>query len=884
MSLGAYELQSPLGAGGMGEVYRARDRRLGRDVAVKIIQQRLAHDSEYLARFHREAQALAALTHPNIAAVYELDEADGVVFIAMELVEGETLEHPLASGPFSIDEAVRICRQIAAALEAAHEKGIVHRDLKPANIKITPEQTVKVLDFGLAKIAGDTSSSVLTQSLPDQTEPGAVVGTIAYMSPEQSRGRHVDRRTDIWSFGCVLFRMLTNRHPFHAESVSDTIVKVLEREPDWSALPPATPSSIRNLLRRCLQKDVQNRIRDAGDVRIELEESISGIAAHAETGLAGAPSAGRGGWRQSAAWATATAIVAGAIGLWLGAARNAAPLPSRPAHFVVSLPAVQRIASLDFPAVAISRDGTRIAYVATRGGDAQLFVRTLNTLEPTPVPGTSGAAGPFFSPDGQWIAFFADGKLKKVPISGGASLVICDASVGFGGTWAQSDVIVFAPGSGSGLVSVPAAGGNPKRATILDAQKGEFSHRWPEILPDGDTVLFTVGTVGSWDDAQIVAQSLASGRRHVLVQGGTNPHYLRSGHLVYAHGSSVMAVRFDTKQLNTVGTASRLLDNVLESSDGAAQVAFSETGAIVYLPANPESGDRRLFEVSRNGGTTPLAAQPRPFSTPRLSRDGRRLLVTIAGATDDLWLYDIAQGTFRQLTFDAAATSPTWAPDNQTSTFSWNKGGPPNLFSLRVDAGGGGQRLLSGDRPQIMGGWSADGRTVAYVEIDPATGRDIWMLPDAGDQKPRPLIKSTFDETAPRLAPDGRLLAYVSTESGRSEVYVTRVDDPARARQVSTDGGSEPVWAASGRELFYRAGDQLMVATASGGSEGGPWQSRPLFEDKFDKGTLDVANYDVSSDGRRFVMVKTTERESSQQQLHVLLNWTDSLITGRSAR
>jgi len=878
--LGRYEVLSELGAGGMGEVYRARDPKLGREVALKIIRARAGGDADQLARFQREAHVLAALNHPHIAAIYEFDDAEGIFFLVMELVPGETLAARLAAGTVAVPEALRICAQVAAAVEAAHDKGIIHRDLKPANIKITPENVVKVLDFGLAKALDDRDaaralSHSLTHSLTAATSEGTILGTARYMSPEQARGKPVDRRSDIWSFGCVMFETLTNSRPFDGETVSDTIVRILEHEPDWRLLPAATPAPIRHLLRRCLQKDLPRRLRDIGDARLEIEETLAGTITAAETSASEA----RVGRRSRLARTAALVAIATAAGALIGAALKRDPPSSTqpPSHFVVTLPPAERLAGLDFPAVALAPDGSRLAYVATRGGRPQLFVRPMNSLDAVPIPGTGDASGPFFSPDSRSIAFFADGKLKKVSVGGGAPVTVCDAAIGVGGTWGSGDTIVFAAATGSSLSQVSAAGGTPSRATTLDAGKGEFSHRWPELLPDGKTVLFTVGTVGSWDDAQIVAQSLASGERTPLIQGGSNPRYSPTGHLVYARGGALFAVKFDPSRLTITGTPVRVLDRVLQSFDGAAQVSLSRSGSIVYVPGSFDAAERRLISIDRSGAVAPFAAPPRVYSAPRFSPDGRRLLVTIAGTTDDLWVYDIPQDSLKQLTFDASTSSPVWTPDGARVAFSSNRSGALNLFWTRLDGSGAAERLASSGEIQVPGSWSPDGRLLAFTQRHPTTGRDLWLLPAAGDRRPYPYLNSPHDESAPAFSRDGRWLAYVSNASGQSEVYVSAVADPAQKRRVSANGGSEPVWARSGRELFYRAGDRIMVAAVNTAGAFRAAEPVVFLQGRFEKGSVDSANYDAAPDAQRLVMVKATEQESAPRELHVLLNWLESV-------
>jgi len=863
---GSYEVVSSLGVGGMGEVYQAHDTKLGRDVALKIVRHEFAGDPERLVRFRREALVLAALNHPHIATVHEFNETEGAAFLVMELVPGETLRDRLLSGRLTMIEALRIVRQVADALEAAHDKGIIHRDLKPANIKITPEGAVKVLDFGLAKalIDGDARDG-LSQSPTSAISAGVILGTVPYMSPEQARGKPVDQRTDIWSFGCVMFELITHHRPFDGDTTSDVIAAVLEREPDWGLLPSAIPPAVDRVLRRCLRKDPRQRLRDIGDARMELEEALEAPAA---TGAPATRGLGRfGSFARAIAW-LALGLIAGVLGT--RALRRDAPSVQPPGHFLLSLPAGERFAGLDFPAVTMSPDGSLVAYVGTRGGRAQLFVRPLNSLESRALPGTNDAISPFFSPDHRWVAFFAEGKLKKVPVDGGAPVTVCDAPIGFGGSWGRDETIVFSPATGSGLSRVLAAGGQSTRVTQVNAQKGEFSHRWPEWLPDGKTVIFTIGTVGNWDDAQIVAQSLVSGQQTVLVRGGTDPHYLRSGHLLYARGGTLLAVPFDAARLTVTGAPVSVIDNVVQSFDGAAQVGTSPSGALVYVAGSFTSDKRRLMGVERSGAVAPLAAPARAYKAPRVSPDSRTLAVTIAGATEDIWTYDIAQGALAQVTFEGNSASPTWTPDGQRITFSWHSSGPGNLF-WKMLAGGQQERLASSDRLHLPGSWSRDGRRLAFVERHPTTGRDLWILDE--DRTVRPFLVSAYDETAPRFSPDGRLIAYVSNQSGRNEVYVRAYADPSRKWQVSNGGGAEPVWDPGGQELFFRAGDRMMVTSTGPSSNPHFVEARMLFEGKFEKGTMDSANYDVMAAPQRFVMVESTDRESREDQLHLLVNW-----------
>jgi serine/threonine-protein kinase len=693
------------------------------------------------------------------------------------------------------------------------------------------------------------------------------------MSPEQTRGQSVDRRTDIWAFGCVLFEALTYTHAFAGETSSDTIVRVLEREPNWQLLPDSAPPSIRKLVRRCLEKDVSRRLRDIGDARLEIEEALAGREPEAKEAAASAsPRARRVHWATVAA-ALAAGLVLGAIAY--RAIRSEAPPTARPvAHVVIPLPPGERVAGVDFPAVAISPDGSHLVYVAERGGRTQLFLRPIGTLAASPIAGTADALNPFFSPDSQWIAFFAQGKLKKVPVAGGPPITLCDADIGFGGSWGVDDTIVFAPTTGSSLSRVGAAGGATTRVTTLDTERGEFSHRWPHLLPDGRTVLFTVGTLGSWDDAEIVAQSLADGSRQTLLKGGTHPQYLATGHLVYARGGTMLAVSFDANTRTTSGSPDVILDSVQESFDGAAQFSVSASGTVVYVPGASQGTSRRLITVARSGEVTPLAAPPDAYASPRVSPEGRRLAVSISGEHENIWVHEVAAGTLTQLTFESENTEPVWHPDGERITFSSNRGGALNLFTVRADGSGAPERLSTSDNVQLPGSWSPDGSQLAFVELLPATGRDVLIMKMNQGRAVEPLISTPAHESSPRFSPDGRSLAYVSNESGRNEVYVRSMIGSSQTLQVSSAGGTEPVWSRDSRELFYRADDGVRAVRVENGGTAGA--SRALFAGRFESGSIDRINYDVGTSGG-FMMVQAAEQQAGDHELHVLFNWVEAL-------
>jgi serine/threonine-protein kinase len=649
-------------------------------------------------------------------------------------------------------------------------------------------------------------------------------------------------------------------------------VAILEREPDWSQLPADTPAVVRRLVRRCLEKDLVRRLRDIGDARLEIEEALT--PAGAATTESHPPALG-----QRRAWALAAGLlVTGvAVGALLAGTLRSPPASTSsgpPARFVVPLPADTRFVATDFPTLAISPDGALVAYTATRGDRTQLFVRPLNGHEATPVPGSANAVSPFFSPDSQWLAFFADGKLKKMPVSGGAPVIVCDATIGFGGAWGADDTIVFAPAPGSPLWRVPAAGGDPVRLTRLDAERGEFSHRWPEFLPDGRTVLFTVGIEGSWDEAEIVAESIDTGTRQRLVAGGTQPRYLPSGHLLFARHGAAWVVPFDAVQLRVAGTPTRVLDDVLVSFDGAGQLSVSPGGTLVYIAGSAFEPPRRLITLDATGATSPLAAEPRAYAGPRLSPDGRRIVVSIAGAAEEVWLYDIGSGTLGQLTFESVNRAPIWTPDGKRITFSSNRAGALNLFVMAADGLSAPERLTTSDNLQLPGAWSHDGAVLAYVEHLPQTGRDIWLLrQEHRNREGEPFADSTFDETAPAFSPDGRWLAYVSNQSGRNEVYVRAIEARPDVAMISRDGGSEPMWSHDGRELFYRAGNRLMGVSFTAGTPPRTGAARIVYEGPFEPGTADRANYDVGPGARQFIMLGGTGESAAPGEFHVLLNW-----------
>ena len=875
--VGPYEIVSWLGAGGMGEVYRARDIDLRRDVALKTLPEELAREPERLARLKQEARILASLNHPGIATLHGLEKTEGgVPVLVMELVEGEGLLERLQRGPLPLREALTVGHEIALALEAAHEKGVLHRDLKPANIRLTPEGRVKLLDFGLAKAVGRPGR---TRSYPRETgspsDAGTVLGTAPYMSPEQARGQELDRRSDIWAFGCVLYEMLCRKRAFGGATFSDTVAAILEHDPDWSALPNDTPAAARRLLRRSLQKEKERRLRDIGDARLELEDLLAGAGrADGESDAASAlgPRPAVAGWRRLASrliWLTAGAVAAGAA-FWNFAAPK--PTADRPVvRMGLPLPSGESVADGAAHAVALSPDGKQLAYVAAQAGRSQIYLRTVDHLEARPIPGTEGGHVPFFSPDGRWLGFFAatENQLKKVPLSGGAPLTLCDVALARGASWGADGTIVFARDGASGLDRVSAEGGRPESLTTLDSRRRESSHRFPEVLPNGEAVLFTAKTedTGPWDDALIEAISLRTREHTVLLSGGTNPRYA-AGHLVYERAGALWAAPFDPVRLKVAGPSALVLDGVSSSAQsGSADFALSRDGSLVYVPGKLRGTDRRLVRVDRAGRTRPLVDARRAFLTLSLSPDGHRLALGIEAANDQVWVYDLERGTLTPQTLRGNNNSAIWTPDGSRLTFTSDRGRPSNIFWQPADGSGAPERLTTSPSWQIPQAWSPDGRTLLFREWGPTS--DIWMLAREGDRKPRPLLDGPFGESGTQFSPSGRWLAYMSDETGRDEVYVMSFPGPGGRWLISTDGGSQPAWARNGRELFYRNGDRTMVVAVT--SEGTFSAKKPelLFEAKV---LREDQSYVVTPDGD-FLMIEPGESDTPPAQINVVLNW-----------
>jgi len=908
---GDYELKTSLGAGGMGEVYRARDLKLGREVAIKLLPALFANDVDRIARFRREAQILAALNHPHIAAIYALEERLGVVGLVLELVEGPTLADRLASGALSVDEALSVARQTADALEAAHAKGIVHRDLKPANIKATPGGAVKVLDFGLAKAAGGSSGPGASMlATVEATQEGVILGTAAYMSPEQARGLPVDTLTDIWAFGCVLYESLTGRRPFRGNTIADCIAAILNNEADWAALPSSTPSTVVELLKGCLAKDSTRRPQDAREVRRVLDDVVAGrLTGHVQARHSFARSMPRAAWAASLA---GIAVAAAFIGLRVVRQINVAPQ-----QLEIGLPSDEVIAPSHSSELALSPDGTLIAYASTKtmtnmagmgaapagdGGLAadmsgsmpsmtmaeQIYVRALGQQAARPLGGALGGA-PFFSPDARWLGFWhaPTATLRKVALTGGASVKISDAVSGIAGAaWGPDDTIVFA---WFDLFRVPAAGGAPLLLLKVDEERGERFFRHPAFLPSGKAVLFTIGMADSYsyDDAQIGVLSLESGQKTILVEGGSSARYSPSGHLIYARGGTLLAVPFDPDRLQVTGEPFPVADGVFMSANtGMAAYAISSDGYLVYAVGPIEQGTRVPVWVDRQGKPTPLPLPPRSYLHPRLSPNGRQMAIEVEGASHDIFTYDIARGALTKMSFDGASHWPTFTPDGRGLTFRSWKTGTMTMWSMPADQSGPPTLLTGVGSMQSPESWSPDGSALAFTQMDdPASGSDIYVLPLGGDRTPFPVVRTKFSEGSPKFSPDGRWLAYSSNESGRSEVYVMAYPGPGAKIQISNSGGTDPAWRRDGREFYYRNGNQMMAVDVSVGRTLTVSKPQVLWEGPYLAGVGSScgmagptsANYDVTADGQRFLMIEDTSPNVECRILRVVSNWSSAL-------
>jgi eukaryotic-like serine/threonine-protein kinase len=869
-ALGQYRIVEKIGEGGMGVVYRAHDTRLNRAVAIKILRSDVATDSDRLARFQREALLLAALNHPNIAAIYGLEEYAGQVFLVLELVEGETLAHRIARGALATREVIDIARQIARAIEEAHDKGIVHRDLKPSNVKVTPDGVIKVLDFGLAKALSDDDSKPGPSS-EQVTREWTILGTPAYMSPEQRRGGAADATADIWAFGCVLFEMLTGVTAFGESTPADVSEAVLRGETPWAALAPDAPASLRALVKSCLESNPRNRLRHIRDARLLLDPTTTEHDVPVADITRGAS--------RLPAWLSPVAIVSLiVVGLLVGLAlaRWLAPTEPVAAIRLPTAPPFDLRPTFAFgPSVAVSPDGRAVVYALATGTTTLLYIKRLDEFEARPIAGTQGARNPFFSPLGEWVGFYdeAHHKLKKVSLGGGEPVVIADSDLQGGAAWAPDDTILFA--SYYGLVRVPANGGIPQAVTKAEAGQ----HWWPALLPGGRMALFSrLAARGSFDDADIVAVALNGGSPKVILRSAYFPHYAPTGHLIFVQGDSVLAAPFDPKSLSVTGPAVTLLKGVWTSSwTGYADFAFSDTGTLVYVSGGPNPNKASLVSVDRAGNVTPLIDERRAYRVPRVSPDGLQVAVALVDQQVDVWTYDLSRKTLNRLTDSPSWDAyPLWQPGTRWVAFSSTRDGLASIYRQDLRSGTV-EKLVAAENPTFPDSWSPDGRLLAYHEESPHTGLDIWIY-SMDSHSSKLFLQTPYNESGAEFSPDGRFIAYQSGEAGgQTEIYIRPYPEANPRRKVSTNGGTAPRWGSYGKELFYKVGGKLMASSIDRTPDLVVGTPHELFNGPY-------GAYDALPSGQSFVMVKEMADGDQPTRINFVLNWFDELKRLTSAK
>jgi serine/threonine-protein kinase len=844
-------------------------------VAIKVLPTDFARDHEFRRRFEREARSISKLSHPHICSLFDVGQQDGIDFLVLEYLEGETLEQRLKRGSLAFEQVLRFGIELADALDAAHCCGVVHRDIKPSNIMLT-QNGVRLFDFGLAKPA---QSSVLSSEplseLPTEsmrlTDRGSFVGTLQYMAPEQLEGKEADARTDIFAFGNVLYEMATGRLAFTGKSTASLIAAILSAEPAGiAALTPMSPPAFDQLVKVCLEKGPDNRWQNVRDVKQQLLWIQKGISEHKSqtTEQAGAK------WLHLGIATVLGALVA-AGAAWRFASREALN-PVRPARFEIALRPDESIEAYSDSAVAISSDGRTLAYVANRGDERGLYLRSLDSLEAKWLAGTERATSPFFSPDGQWLGFEAGGVLKKVSLDGGSPQRIAETPYFAGATWGGDDRIIFTPIFTGGLWSMEAGGGKPQRLTTPEIAKGEHAHLWPELLPGGKGVLFTIWTGSNADDCEIAVLSLPSGEKRVLLQGGYYARYAPSGHIIYEHSGNVMAVPFDLESLRVTGRGIAVLKGV--RSDPSVSVAsfnLSRNGTLVYLAGTGHEPSRSLVWVDRSGRTAPVNGPKRPYGSPRIAPDQKRLALWTEYSATNVWVYELQRGTLTKISYGSDDHSAAWSPDGKRVAFESSRSGVHHIYVQSADGAGTEEQLTTGEHDQYLGDWSPDGRSILFTEFDPDTEADLWIVSLDKDHYVRPYLRTPFEEKEAVFSPDGRWVAYVSDSSGQNEVYVQPFEGGGQRVQISSDGGEEPAWARTGREIFYRRGGKMMSVSISASPEATVGKPTVLFSGLYSFNIIPSRDYDVGRDGR-FIMLQPDAADNSRQ-INVVLNWSEEL-------
>jgi Tol biopolymer transport system component len=893
-TLGHYQITSQLGKGGMGEVYQAKDQKLGRDVAIKMLPEEFAKDADRVARFQREAKLLASLNHPNIAAIHGLEESGGTNFLVLELVEGGTLADRIKAGPIPVEESLKLALQIAEALEAAHEKSVIHRDLKPANIKVTPDGKVKILDFGLAKaFAGEQAELNLSNSPTlsnAATQQGVILGTAAYMSPEQAKGKAVDKRTDIWAFGCVLYEMLAGEAAFQGEDVTEILASVVKGGVNLDLLPSNLHPRVREVITRCLQKDLKKRYPDITDVRYEIEKALAdpgGVFAQPVMAVEG-----RISLRTMLPWiagAVALAAIVVGVAVWY---LKPTPLPEpRPVvRFDYELPEGHQFSQLLYPVFAVSPDGRRFVYSAPEG----LYLRNLDELDARLIPKTEGSpSNPFFSADGKWIGYWssADSKLKKIALTGGPPVPLCNVQRILGAGWGKDDSIVYAD-LGRGIMRISANGGNPE--AIVKPEKNEVIIA-PQILPDGESVLFSRVIP---QPSKVFVQSLKSGERKELISSDT-ARYIPTGHIVYAGENNISAGSFDPKKLKMTGEPITLIEGIWRAGGTTPQYAFSDSGTLVYMAGttNSAASQRILVWVNRDGKEETLGAAPNNYRGLKISPEGTKVAVHLnTSGRQDIWIWDLIRKNLKQLTSDAAVDNqPLWTSNGKWIVFASNREGDYQIYRRAADGAGKDELIGSVPRTQVApAAWSSDEKTLVLIEmknISKGLNTDIGALSLEGDRRHGLLLKEEFTESQPQISPNGRWMAYTSDKSGLAQINVCPFPEIDGGRwQVSENGGNSPLWSRDGRELFYRNGDAVMVVPVNTEPTFSFETPKILFQKRYVTASAmaivggwtgrDSYPWDIGRDGR-FLMIKEVEPATatgeSPRKINIVLNWFEEL-------
>jgi len=889
-TLSHYRIVSKIGAGGMGEVYRARDTRLDREVAIKLLPASVASDSDRLQRFAQEARATSALNHPNILTIYDIGTHEEKPFIVAELLEGAELRELLNDGPLPTRKALDYAQQVAHGLAAAHEKGIVHRDLKPENLFVTDDGRVKILDFGLAKLRLQRNA-VLSSEIETQkqiTDPGTVMGTVGYMSPEQVRGHDVDHRSDIFSFGSILYEMLSGLRAFRRETMAETMTAILKEEPSELIESNAKINpQLDKIVRRCLEKQPARRFQTTSDLGFALE-SLSGTTSVGElqgsySGTA-AIAPVRFLSRERLIWGVGGLAVGAmlvGLGFWLLTGRSTSGLTTSRtvSRMTINLPDGEPLALAKFgplgigrTSMALSPDGSQLVYAVDHNGKSQLYLRALDQFDARPISGTEGAYSPFFSPDGRSLGFFSGNKLKKLSLQGGEPVTLCEARIPHGATWGPDDTIVFADSEGVNLSQVSASGGKPE---ILSRGKDRSDRAfYPEFLPGGKAVLFSIKGFHNPDYGVIDLLTLATGERRVLLEGGTNPRYAASGHIVFARAGAIMAVPFDLSRLEVTGPPVTLIEGVRIEEWGAAQFSLSPEGMLVYA-----SGARawigNLTWVDQQGNSKPVGAPAQAYGPLTLSPDGQRVALTVVGATSDVWVYDLTRNAFTRLTTEGWNYRPVWTPDGKRIIYQRNSPNQSQIVSQLADGSGGEEVLSTSEAAQWPSTLSSDGKVLAFQQNDPETGMDLYILPLDGDRQPYSWLKTKFNEWGSAISRDGKWIAYTSDESGQYETYVRPLSGSGGKRQISTAGGEEVTWSPDGHSLFYREGQKWMSVAVQTQPDFSAEAPKFMFEGPY----LNVpgVSYDVAPNGQRFMMLEESVKQPPTTRLNVVLNWFEEL-------